>query len=66
MVTPPGHALERIRSEAALVRKARNAVTPESYYAGGFRWPINTGTITGVYGSRRILNGQPRRPHYGM
>ena len=22
--------------------------------------------ITGVYGSQRILNGKPRRPHYGL
>ena len=26
----------------------------------------DSGIITGVYGSRRILNGQPRAPHYGI
>ena len=66
MVMPPEHELERIRREAALVRKARDIATPESHYADGFRWPVDVGTITGVYGSRRILNGQPRRPHYGI
>ncbi|MHA1599732.1 MAG: M23 family metallopeptidase, partial [Alphaproteobacteria bacterium] len=25
-----------------------------------------TGPITGVFGSRRILNGKPRRPHFGV
>ena len=24
------------------------------------------GIITGVYGSQRILNGTPKRPHYGL
>ena len=24
------------------------------------------GIITGVFGSQRILNGKPRRPHYGL
>ena len=28
-------------------------------------WPVE-GIITGVYGSRRILNGEPRAPHYGI
>ena len=30
-----------------------------------FDWPA-VGRISGVYGSQRILNGQPRRPHYGI
>jgi murein DD-endopeptidase MepM/ murein hydrolase activator NlpD len=25
-----------------------------------------TGRISGVYGSQRILNGKPRRPHFGV
>ncbi|MDP2124682.1 MAG: M23 family metallopeptidase, partial [Parvibaculum sp.] len=25
-----------------------------------------TGPITGVFGSQRIYNGEPRRPHYGV
>ena len=25
-----------------------------------------TGRISGVYGSQRVLNGQPRRPHFGV
>ena len=34
-------------------------------FAGGLDWPV-TGRISGVYGSQRILNGEPRRPHYGV
>jgi murein DD-endopeptidase MepM/ murein hydrolase activator NlpD len=32
---------------------------------GGFIWPLE-GRISGVYGSQRILNGTPRRPHFGV
>ena len=34
-------------------------------FAGPFSWPVK-GIVTGVYGSRRILNGKPRAPHYGI
>ncbi len=30
-----------------------------------FAWPA-AGRISGVYGSQRVLNGQPRRPHFGV
>ena len=31
-----------------------------------FQVPLKNSIITGVYGSQRILNGKPRRPHYGL
>jgi murein DD-endopeptidase MepM/ murein hydrolase activator NlpD len=34
-------------------------------FDSGFIWPAQ-GRISGVYGSQRILNGKPRRPHYGV
>ena len=34
-------------------------------FPDGFRWPAK-GRISGVYGSQRILNGEPRRPHFGV
>ncbi|ABK43569.1 peptidase M23B [Magnetococcus marinus MC-1] len=34
-------------------------------YLGGFSMPTK-GRFSGVFGSRRILNGQPRRPHNGV
>lgn len=65
MVSPPPETLERIGRERELVRAARRHDTPEPWFAAGFRWPA-TGRISGVFGSRRILNGQPRAPHLGV
>jgi len=64
-VTPDPEALERIRKEAAMVASARARRDIRADYAAGFAWPA-TGRISGVYGSQRILNGEPRRPHYGL
>ena len=64
-VTPDPEALERIREEAAMVAAARARRDPLADYGSGFAWPA-AGRISGVYGSQRILNGEPRRPHYGL
>ncbi|MCY4599307.1 MAG: M23 family metallopeptidase [Acidobacteria bacterium] len=65
LVTPPTEVLQRIRNEAARVREARAAPVMTPHYLNGFEWPAE-GCITGVYGTRRILNGEPRQPHYGI
>jgi murein DD-endopeptidase MepM/ murein hydrolase activator NlpD len=64
-VTPPPALLERIRREKALVDAARRQEIAQPYFLSGFRWPV-LGRISGVYGSQRILNGEPRQPHYGV
>ncbi len=64
-VTPPPAVLERIRRENARVDAVRQQEIPTPYFLSGFAWPA-TGRISGVYGSQRILNGQPRQPHYGV
>lgn len=64
MVTPPEQDLGRIRAEVKLIRKTRRRKTDANWYRESFIWPAR-GVITGVYGSQRILNGKPRRPHYG-
>jgi len=64
-VTPDPESLERIRAEAAQVRQARQRRDQRADFAGGFEWPTR-GPITGVYGSQRILNGEPRNPHWGV
>ena len=68
-VTPPPEQLERIRKERELVRsaKSRTLRRPELLQAAlaGFQWPA-VGPISGVYGSQRVYNGEPRSPHYGV
>lgn len=64
-VTPPPEVLERIRREAELVREARTANDRRTDFLSGFVKPLE-GAITGVYGSRRIYNGTPGTPHYGL
>ncbi|NEZ03833.1 M23 family metallopeptidase [Wenzhouxiangella sp. XN201] len=64
-VTPPEAVLERIRAEARLARQARERRDSRTDWLDGFDWPL-TGPVTGVYGSQRILNGEPRNPHWGI
>lgn len=64
-VTPDAAALARIKKENAQVAAARRLDAPRTDFLSGFVWPAR-GVITGIYGSRRILNGQPRRPHFGV
>jgi murein DD-endopeptidase MepM/ murein hydrolase activator NlpD len=64
-VTPSAADLARIRDDQAQVTAARARDTAETLFRTGFVWPA-MGPISGVYGSQRILNGQPRQPHYGL
>lgn len=65
MVTPPEDVLARIQAENAQIAKVRKVDRPEALFESGFVWPA-TGRISGVYGSQRVLNGTPKRPHYGV
>ena len=64
-VTPPQELLERIARERESLVAARATLSLSDDWAAGFAWPAE-GPITGVYGSQRILNGEPRQPHYGL
>jgi murein DD-endopeptidase MepM/ murein hydrolase activator NlpD len=55
----------RIRAEAQLMKSAREISVDDAWFRSGFEWPAE-GPISGVYGSQRILNGEPRTPHYGL
>jgi murein DD-endopeptidase MepM/ murein hydrolase activator NlpD len=64
-VTPPAEVLERIRREGALVSKARATFITRQDFVKPLSWPL-IGPITGVFGSQRVYNGSPGRPHYGL
>lgn len=64
-VTPPPELAERIAKEAERVSRVRHRDDPRVDFLQDFIWPL-TGPITGVYGSRRVYNGTPRAPHYGL
>ncbi|MEM9285330.1 MAG: M23 family metallopeptidase [Pseudomonadota bacterium] len=57
--------LAQIAEERELKNAARENVARTAYWRAGFDWPVR-GRISGVFGSRRIYNGEPRRPHSGV
>jgi murein DD-endopeptidase MepM/ murein hydrolase activator NlpD len=64
-VNAPPERLARIAKESAQVKAARAVWSEQKAFLQPFIWPAE-GRVSGVYGSRRILNGEPKRPHYGM
>lgn len=64
-VTPPPEVYARIRRDAVLTRQARERRDQRTEWLEGWIWPAE-GRISGVYGSQRILNGQPGNPHWGL
>jgi murein DD-endopeptidase MepM/ murein hydrolase activator NlpD len=61
----PEEALARIHKEIKLTKVARQVNSVRQDFLQPFIWPAK-GIITGVYGSRRVYNGVPKRPHYGI
>ena len=65
-VTPPEEVYERIKKENKLIGDAKATDSNLIYFKNKFIVPIKNTIITGVYGSQRILNGEPKWPHYGL
>ena len=65
MVNPPEEALPRIIRGGKLKRAARAIDSRRADFIEDFVWPVK-GRISGVYGSQRFYNGEPRRPHFGI
>lgn len=64
-VNPPAEALALIREQSRMKAAAYTSRWDGAGFAGGFIAPAE-GIISGVYGSQRFYNGEPRRPHYGL
>ena len=65
MVTPDEATLARIADDRKAVEAARAIDSDVPFFDEGFVWPAS-GPVSGVYGSQRILNGEPRQPHFGV
>jgi murein DD-endopeptidase MepM/ murein hydrolase activator NlpD len=64
-VAPPPEVTARIKKDNQQVGQARKTDDNRLDFAQDFIWPAE-GPISGVYGSQRVLNGEPKNPHYGV
>ncbi|KFZ31867.1 hypothetical protein IDSA_04055 [Pseudidiomarina salinarum] len=64
-VTPDPAQVARAREEAAKVWQARQVFSNREDFLLPVVKPAE-GRISGVYGSQRIFNGEPRNPHFGL
>jgi len=64
-VNPTKLDMDRINAESAEIKSALRYWTDSDMILDQFIWPIE-GRVSGLFGRRRVFNGQPRRPHSGM
>ncbi|RUO22680.1 peptidase [Aliidiomarina iranensis] len=64
-VTPDPEVQQLIRADNVKIAEARNINSDRLDFSEAFVWPAE-GRISGVYGSQRILNGNPSAPHWGL
>ena len=57
--------IAHIQRDLAMKRDSRKVLARATWFTEKFIWPL-TGIITGDFGAQRILNGEPRKPHYGV
>ena len=65
IMNPNPEAIARSRQDNAQISKVRKVSSELTSFSTGFIAPID-GIITGVYGSQRVYNGEPKRPHFGL
>jgi len=64
-VNPNKYDMDRINAERAEINAALRYRTEQDDVALNFAWPIE-GRVSGLFGRRRVFNGEPRKPHSGM
>jgi len=67
-VTPPKKELSRIKKEARIIKQARSKIGKlnAALFSSGFVYPVDSIKITGLFGSKRILNEKPHNIHNGI
>lgn len=58
--------LARIQREVALKTEGFASRVAGDDFRDGFDWPLASYRVTSQWGSQRVLNGTPARPHYGV
>ena len=58
--------LARIQREIVIKTEGFASRTDADHFRDGFDWPLQDFRITSLWGSQRVLNGTPARPHYGI
>ena len=58
--------LKQIRAASALKKVGFASKVEEIGFKDGFIYPVTTHTKTTKFGAQRILNGDPKRPHFGV
>ena len=58
--------LKRIQQEVAIKAEGFASRMNDDRFISGFDWPLETFRVSSLWGSQRILNGTPARPHYGI
>lgn len=64
-VSPPEETLTRIRNDNKKIAAARAITSDRLDFLSPVYKPAQ-GRISGVYGSQRVFNGTPKRPHFGL
>ena len=65
-VEPDPEQADRAKKESARLRAIYDTVTPERFWKGKFRLPLDGAKTGGNFGRRRILNGTAHAPHAGV
>ncbi|MFH1148319.1 MAG: peptidoglycan DD-metalloendopeptidase family protein [Pseudomonadota bacterium] len=65
MVTLPPDVQERVESEKKQIESILNMMPREELWQDGFLKPVD-GNVSGLFGSRRIMNGKERSRHLGV
>lgn len=64
-VNPNQYDMQRINRETARINAALQQWTQRDTIPFNFIWPVK-GRVSGLFGRRRVFNGEPRKPHSGM